>query len=91
MGVLVKIPLPFGSCTQGENEVTVTGNTIRKVIENLDEIHTGIKDKLCDQDGNLRRFVNLYLNEKDVRLISDLETTVSDGDIISIVSVITGG
>ena len=91
MGVLVKIPIPFGTCTQGENEVMVAGNTVQNVLENLNEIHTGIMDKLCDQDGNLRRFVNLYLNERDVRLLNDLETNVSDGDIISIVSTITGG
>ena len=91
MGVLVKIPIPFGACSQGENEVMVTGNTVQKVLENLNKIHTGIMDKLCDHDGNLRRFVNLYLNERDVRLLNDLETNVSDGDVISIASTITGG
>lgn len=91
MGVLVRIPIPFGTCTQGENEIMVPGNTVRKVLENLNEIHDGIINKLCDQDGQLRSFVNLYLNEKDVRLLNDLGTRVSDGDMISIVSAITGG
>ena len=91
MGVLVKIPLPFGACTQGETEIQVSGRTVLTVLRNLSETHPGLIDILCDQEGNLRRFVNLYLNEKDVRLLDDLETPVSDGDTISIQSAITGG
>ena len=60
-------------------------------MKTLDEVQPGIRDKLCDTEGNLRRFVNLYLNEKDVRLLENLETNVTDGDIISIVPTIAGG
>jgi molybdopterin synthase sulfur carrier subunit len=71
--------------------VSLEGDTVQNIIESLEDVQPGIRDKLCDTEGNLRRFVNLYLNEKDVRLLENLETNVTDGDIISIVPTIAGG
>ena len=91
MGVLVKIPIPFGSCTNGQSEVQVNGNTVQKVLESLNAIHAGVIEKICDENGNPRPFVNLYLNERDIRLMEGLETKVHDGDRVSIIPAITGG
>ena len=91
MGVLVKIPIPFGSCTDGRSEVQVDGDTVRKVLESLNTFHAGVVEKICDENGNPRPFVNLYLNERDIRLLEGLETKVYDGDRVSIIPAITGG
>ena len=91
MGVLVKIPIPFGSCTNGQSEVQVNGNTVQKVLESLNALHAGVIEKICDENGDPRPFVNLYLNEKDIRLMEGLETKVHDGDRVSIIPAITGG
>ena len=67
MGVFVRVPVPFLSCASTQAEVTVEGDTIKEVLENLNESHPGIIDKICDENGNIRKFVNLYLNDRDIR------------------------
>ena len=91
MGVNVRIPTPLRSLTQGQAEVSVGGKSIREIVENLEKAYPGIKERICDEQGNLRRFVNLYLNDEDVRFLKDLQTEVRDGDGLSIVPAIAGG
>ncbi len=91
MGVSVRIPTPMRPLTNGEAEVSVEGKTVQEVIENLDKTHNGIKERICDEEGNQRRFVNLYLNDEDIRFLQNLDTEVNDGDGLSIVPAIAGG
>lgn len=91
MGVNVRIPTPLRSLTQGQAEVSVEGKIVREIVENLEKAYPGIKERICDEQGNLRRFVNLYLNDEDVRFLKDLQTEVHEGDGLSIVPAIAGG
>ena len=91
MSVLVSVPLPFRSCSNSSTEVTVEGNTVQQVLENLNVIHAGILEKICDNNGMPRRFVNLYLNQRDIRSLDNLDTRVHDGDKIAILPIVAGG
>ncbi|MEK7853127.1 MAG: MoaD/ThiS family protein [Planctomycetota bacterium] len=91
MPIKVRIPTPLRTVTKGADEVTVVGNTIKEIIENLEANHNGIKERICDKDGQIRRFINFYLNDEDIRFIGNLNTPVKDGDQISIVPAIAGG
>jgi molybdopterin synthase sulfur carrier subunit len=91
MGVLVRIPTPLRSLTEGQAEVAAEGKTVQEVIENLETSYNGIKERICDEQGNLRRFVNLYLNDEDIRFLKNLDTEINDGDGLSIVPAIAGG
>lgn len=91
MGILVRIPTPLRSFTQGEDEVTVQGSTVGEVIESLDGEYRGIKERLFDENGDLRRFINIYLNGEDIRFLNHLQTEVKDGDEISILPAVAGG
>jgi molybdopterin synthase sulfur carrier subunit len=91
MAVSVRIPTPLRSLTQGAAEVEITGNTVGEVIDRLEGEYAGIKERICDEEGNLRRFVNLYLNDEDVRFLDNLDTELKDGDGLSIVPAIAGG
>ncbi len=91
MPVKVRIPTPLRSLTNGEEEVTVEGKSIQEVIDNLETNFGGFKERLCDENGQIRRFINFYLNDEDIRFKDNQETAVNDGDIISIVPAIAGG
>lgn len=90
MAVKVRIPTPLRTLTGGADEVAADGGTVAEVIENLETKHPGMKDRLCDEKG-VRRFVNLYANDEDIRFLDNLETTLKDGDTLSIVPAIAGG
>ena len=90
MAVTVRIPTPLRTLTGGADEVPADGGTVAEVIENLEANHPGMKDRLCDDKG-VRRFVNLYANDEDIRFLDNLETTLKDGDTLSIVPAIAGG
>lgn len=90
MAVTVRIPTPLRTLTGGADEVAADGGTVAEVIENLEASHPGIKERLCDDNG-VRRFVNLYANDEDIRFLDNLETTLKDGDTLSIVPAIAGG
>jgi molybdopterin synthase sulfur carrier subunit len=90
MAVTVRIPTPLRTLTGGADEVPAEGTTVAEVIENLEASHPGMKDRLCDEKG-VRRFVNLYANDEDIRFLDNLETTLKDGDTLSIVPAIAGG
>ena len=88
--VTVRIPTPLRTLTGGEEQVQVPGATLREVIETLEKKHPGIKDRLLDDKG-VRRFVNIYVGDEDVRFLDGLETKLSSGTEISIVPAIAGG
>ncbi|HJO48689.1 MAG TPA: MoaD/ThiS family protein [Candidatus Scalindua sp.] len=91
MPVKVRIPTPLRSLTNGEEEVTAEGKSIQEVIDNLETNFGGFKERLCDENGQIRRFINFYLNDEDIRFKDNQETAVNDGDQISIVPAIAGG
>ncbi|MCC6664521.1 MAG: MoaD/ThiS family protein [Polyangiaceae bacterium] len=90
MEVTVRIPTPLRSLTGGEEAVKVTGATVRAVIDGLEKAHPGMKDRLLDDKG-VRRFVNIYVGEEDIRFLDGLETALENGQEISIVPAIAGG
>lgn len=91
MPVSVRIPTPLRTLTKGADEVKVDGNNIKDIIENLEANYKGIKERICDEKGQIRRFINFYLNDEDIRFMDNLNTPVKDGDNISIVPAIAGG
>jgi molybdopterin synthase sulfur carrier subunit len=90
MAIMVRIPTPLRTLTAGKDEVEAKGATVREVIDDLERKYPGIKDRLCDDKG-VRRFVNIYQNEEDIRFLDALDTAIKDGDSISIVPAIAGG
>ena len=91
MSITVRIPTPLRRLTGGADEVQVEGATIGGLIDNLEAAHPGIKERLCDENGEIRRFVNLYLNDEDVRFLQGRDTPLKEGDEVSIVPAIAGG
>lgn len=91
MAVKVLIPTPLRNLTQNEAEVSAEGATISELIDYLGKTYAGLKDRLCDDNGKIRRFVNIYLNEEDIRFLQGEATAVKSGDQISIVPAIAGG
>jgi len=91
MGVTVRIPTPLRKLTSGKGEVIIEGNTVQDMVDALEKNYPGMKERLCDDGGELRRFLNFYLNEEDIRFIKGKETPIKDGDEISIVPAIAGG
>ena len=87
----VRIPTPLRKLTGDQAEVTVVGDDLRTVVANLNEAHPGLGDRLLDDDGNLRRFVNVFVRDEDVRFLDGLDTKVGDGDVVSIVPAVAGG
>ncbi|HDH04433.1 MAG TPA: MoaD/ThiS family protein [Nitrospirae bacterium] len=90
MAVKVKIPIPLQRLTKGSEEVEGEPGTIISLINSLDEKYPGLGERISE-GGKLRRFVNVYVNEEDVRFIKNEETEVKDGDEVSIVPAIAGG
>jgi molybdopterin synthase sulfur carrier subunit len=88
--VTVRIPTPLRTLTGGEDQVQVPGATLREVIETLEKKHPGIRDRLLDDKG-VRRFVNIYVGDEDVRFLDGLETKLTSGAEVSIVPAIAGG
>jgi sulfur-carrier protein len=91
MAVTVLVPTPLQKLTNGQPEVKADGATIGDVVASLEASFPGIKERLCDANGKLRRFVNVYLNSEDIRFQQNEETAVKDGDEVSIVPAIAGG
>ena len=92
MSVSVRIPTPLRKIT-GDREVVTAdgGGSLLEVIDHLDREYPGLKERLCDESGEMRRFVNVYVNGEDVRFLSGLETPVKAGDEVSIVPAVAGG
>ncbi len=91
MAVKVRIPTPLRKLTNNQEEVSAEGATVAEVIEDLERNYPGLKERICDADGNLRRFVNIYVNDEDIRFKDNLTTAVKDGDELSIIPAIAGG
>lgn len=90
MAVTVRIPTPLRTLTGGAESVEVEAKSIREMVENLEANHSGMKERLMDDKG-VRRFVNLYVGEEDIRFLDGLDTELKDGDEVSIVPAIAGG
>jgi sulfur-carrier protein len=90
MAITVRIPTQLRTLTAGKEEVIGTGATVGELIDQLETVHPGLKDRLLDAKG-IRRFVNLYLNEDDVRFLDGLNTRLKDSDTLTIVPAIAGG
>lgn len=90
MAVTVRIPTPLRTLTAGKDEVEAQGSNVGELIEDLEKSYPGIKERLCDDKG-VRRFVNIYANEEDIRFLDNLQTQLKDGDSVSIVPAIAGG
>lgn len=91
MAVKVRIPTPLRKLTEGNSEVIVEGGTVSEVISDLEKKYPGIKERICEGDGALRKFVNIYLNDEDIRFKENVRTKVKDKDELSIVPAIAGG
>ena len=91
MSVNVRIPTPLRKFTGGKDSVEVSGATIAAVLADLEKNHPGLRERICEADGSVRRFVNLYVNGDDIRFLSNLTSPVKDGDEVSIVPAIAGG
>ncbi len=87
----VRIPTPLRTLTAGDAEVAVDGPDLRAVVANLDAAYPGLGDRLLADDGQLRRFVNVFVRDEDVRFQQGLDTPVDDGDTVSIVPAVAGG
>jgi molybdopterin synthase sulfur carrier subunit len=91
MPIQVRIPTPLRKFTGGSEAVTASGATIAAVVQDIETRHPGLKERICDESGKVRRFVNVYVNGDDIRFLDNLDTAVKDGDEISIVPAIAGG
>jgi len=91
MAVTVRIPTQLRPLSGGAAEVPCDGATIGEVLKNLDATHPGFGDRLFDDSGSLRRFVNVFLAEEDIRFLDGVATAVTDGQVVSIVPAVAGG
>lgn len=91
MSITVRIPTILRTYTDGQAEVSVPGGTLAEVIDQLEAGHTGIRGRVLDDDGKLRRFVNVYVNDDDVRFADGLGTAVPEGGSVSIIPAVAGG
>jgi sulfur-carrier protein len=88
---VVRIPSPLRKLTDGQAEVTVAGSDVRTIVANLEAAHPGIGARLLDDQGELRRFVNVFVRDEDVRFQRGLDTEVDEGETVSIVPAVAGG
>jgi len=91
MPVQVRIPTPLRSVTKGAAEVQVKADTVEGLVDDLERQFPGMKERLVDETGELRRFINIYVNEEDVRFLQGKKTALKDGDAVSVVPAIAGG
>jgi molybdopterin synthase sulfur carrier subunit len=91
MSITVRIPTPLQKLTQNQAEVKANGTNIRELIEDLEKNFPGIKERIYDETGEIRRFINIYVNEEDVRFLQQDATPLKDGDEVSMIPAIAGG
>ncbi len=91
MAIDVRIPTILRSYTGGEKAVAGSGDTLSALLEDLDSRHSGLRGRLVTDDGGLHRFVNVYVNDEDVRFLGGLETKLSDGDSVTVLPAVAGG
>ena len=91
MSVTVRIPTPLRNLTKDQSDIQIEAATIGELLDNIEEQYPGIKDRLMDEQGELRRFVNVYVNEEDIRFLDGIKTALSSGDKVAIVPAVAGG
>lgn len=91
MPIQVRIPTPLRSLTNNQDVVTVDASTVSEMIERLDEQFPGIKRRLCEEDGQLRQFINIFVDGEDIRFLNGLETPLEESSEVSIIPAIAGG
>lgn len=91
MSIKVRIPTPLQKFTNNQVEVFANGKNVKELIENLDKDFPGIRERICDEAGKVRKFINIYVNEEDIRFLQRDETPIKDGDEVSIIPAIAGG
>lgn len=91
MPVTVHVPTPLRRLTQGQARVEVTAATVSELLTALEAAHPGMAEKLLDENGAVRRYINLYVNDEDIRFLQGMATPLADGDAIAIVPAIAGG
>ncbi|MGD9852215.1 MAG: MoaD/ThiS family protein [Nitrospirales bacterium] len=89
--ITVRIPTPLRPMTGGKSQVEIQSSSIADLIDNLGTTYPGIKERLYDEQGEVRRFINIYVNEEDIRFLTGKETPLKDGDEVSIIPAIAGG
>jgi molybdopterin synthase sulfur carrier subunit len=88
---IVRIPTPLRKLTGGAEEVQAAGKSVGELIGELEKKYPGIKERICDESGSVRRFVNIFVKDEDIRFLQNLETPLGDKDEVSIVPAIAGG
>ena len=91
MSVSVKVPTPLRKVTNGASQVTADAANVRELIEALEGQFPGMRERLCDDDGSLRRFVNVFVGDEDIRFLQGLDTALEEGVEVSIVPAVAGG
>ena len=91
MAVRVRIPTPLRSLTKGAADVQVKADTVTDLIEDLERQYPGLRDRLVEENGDLRRFINIYVNQEDIRFLQGEKTALKEGDEVVIVPAIAGG
>jgi len=91
MAVTVNIPTPLRKLTNNESEVSIEAGSVGDLVDALDAAYSGIAEKLLDEKGDIRRYVNVFVNDEDIRFLDGMGTTLKDGDNVSIVPAIAGG
>ncbi len=91
MPVKVRVPTPLQKLTNHQKQVEAQGDSITAVFDHLENNYPGIKERLYDEEGARRRFINVYVNEEDIRFLDGVNTAIKDGDDISIIPAIAGG
>ena len=91
MATTVRIPTPLRRVTNGQDKVDAEGATLREIIDSMEAQFPGIKARICDDAGDLRNFVNVFINGEDVRFMEGVDSATDDGDEISIVPAVAGG
>jgi len=91
MGIKVRIPAPLRSLTNNRPLVEVEGKDIKSLILDLEKKYPGMKERICDENGKIRRFVNIYVNDVDIRFLKEEKTKLKDKDEVSIIPAIAGG
>ena len=91
MSATVRVPTPLQKFTNNQAEVQADGATVKEILANLESQFPGIQERLYDEQGKLRRFINFYVNNEDIRFLQGEETQVKDGDELSVVPAIAGG
>ena len=91
MAIVVRIPTPLQKFTKQQSAVETTGTTIQDMLDELGRHFPGLRDQLCDERGAIRKFVNLYLNNEDIRFLAGEKTVLTDGDEVAIIPAVAGG